>query len=143
MSECAALTHLISNNSSSGAAGRVSEEALVAWLRAPNVPSSRTAQQRLFVAFRALPTLLKDLQTALIKTKEGGREGVVSVSDFCDCVRDSNAPVSTIDSVIIAHLLSRGSGGGSNKEAKVDAKSVEIVHLERIKKGELLQSVRV
>lgn len=115
----------------------------MAWLRAPNVPSSRTAQQRLFVAFRALPTLLKDLQTALIKTKEGGREGVVSVSDFCDCVRDSNAPVSTIDSVIIAHLLSRGSGGGSNKEAKVDAKSVEIVHLERIKKGELLQSVRV
>lgn len=149
--ECNALTHLISNNSSSGTAGRTSEEALMCWLRARSVPSPRTVQSRVHVTFRALPSLLKDLQTTLIKTKEGGREGVVSISDFCDCVRDSNAPLSTTESLLLAQLLCRGGvavmkGGKGGKNALLNAdvhvKSVEIVHLERIKKGELLQNVR-
>ena len=62
--------------------------------------------------FRALPGLLRDLQTALIKGKDGGREGVVSVADFVDCVRDSEAPLSTTEAVVVAELLSRGREGG-------------------------------
>ena len=91
--------------------------------------------------FRALPGLLRDLQTALIKGKDGGREGVVSVADFVECVRDSEAPLSTTEAVVVAELLSRGRDGG-REGGREGGKVVEIVHLDRIKRGDVIQARR-